>query len=117
MTNPFAPSCRCQTIATRVWGPPSLTVCLALGRLGENTVVIMARGRGSRSLSVCVASTGPPWVRQYHEGQAPLHRRSHQALCRSIQNKIKCSICSYQLNAVSSATLDQTPGYYTSIER
>ena len=57
---PFVSSCCCQTIATRVWGPPGLTVCLALGRLGENTVVIMARGRGSRSLSVCVASSGPP---------------------------------------------------------
>ena len=33
-------------------------------------------------------------MRRYHEGEASLRRRSHQALRRSIQNKIKCSICS-----------------------
>ena len=33
--------------------------------------------------------------------QAPFHCRSRQACRRTTQNKIKCSICSYQLNLSS----------------
>ena len=47
-------------------------------------------------------------------GQAPLYRRSQQAPRRLTQNQIKCSICSYQLNAVSSAALDRNTAIYTS---